>query len=716
MAAQYPDYFYFGVVQNSASSVGPTKFYNNAVFPGSTVGCYTEFINFVKQIKDSVTIAGVVTSLLLGGGTIDTYKSDFPALIKKIRSDLGMPNLPFLCNEAPKGAVGYPGSDYVTANQFLDGLADSMTNVVAIPSDFSTDNAKYMLQDGGWHYNLAGQWVFSGLVVDSCKSHGWYPKNTDTQKPSKPTNVLSTTVTSTAITLKWNKSTDNIGILGYAIYKGVDSVGFTHDTTLSISGLSGCTSYAFTIVAHDFSGNHSPSSDPYTTQTQCGADSQSPTKPANLHMVSITPTTISIAWTASTDNIGVTGYDIYDGTTLVKSGVTTTNYTIAGLQPDATLAITIKAKDAAGNVSPASDPLTITTPAYPTIQLPFKLNVAGPAYGGFAADKQWTADGDFGYTTKAVESAATPGVTLDSNSAIYNTTRNGAFAYKIRTPVLGKYTVTLMFAEFSSSAVIGSRVFSALIASAKAAVDPIDIFKAVGMNKPYTVSTPITIDTTLIDIGFTAQKGSPTLSGILVEQAPAYRFNSIKNCAVGDTMLIAWQSNPGLVHNAIICISANSGRSWSEPLNSEGAIQLTDTTWENYRWVVPSQIPSSSGNVMELADSMCMLQIKSYDDEYPSRSNSFLISRTAGIVTPRLPPHRNIVVIKRGMRLLVTIPFSAAYTISVCAINGKAIKRVFGTGPGVIAINGAHFSNGISAVIIQCGDGENRRYLNLWCR
>lgn len=60
--------------------------------------------------------------------------------------------------------------------------------------------------------------------------------------------------------------------------------------------------------------------------------------------------------------MGVTGYDVYNGTTLATS-VTGTTATISGLAADTSYTFTVKAKDAAGNGSAASNAVTVKTTA-----------------------------------------------------------------------------------------------------------------------------------------------------------------------------------------------------------------------------------------------------------------------------------------------------------------------------------------------------------------
>ena len=96
-----------------------------------------------------------------------------------------------------------------------------------------------------------------------------------------------------------------------------------------------------------------------TTQT---ADTTAPTAPTNLAASGTTATTTNLSWTASTDNVAVTGYDVYQGTTLLNT-VTGTTYNVAGLTASTAYSFSVKAKDAAGNISSASNTVNVTTSA-----------------------------------------------------------------------------------------------------------------------------------------------------------------------------------------------------------------------------------------------------------------------------------------------------------------------------------------------------------------
>ncbi|WP_308169826.1 fibronectin type III domain-containing protein [Acrocarpospora catenulata] len=93
-----------------------------------------------------------------------------------------------------------------------------------------------------------------------------------------------------------------------------------------------------------------------------GSDTQAPTAPTGLTSTGRTSTSIDLAWNASTDNVGVTGYDVYQGSTKLTS-VTGTTATVSGLTPNTAYTLTVRAHDAANNTSAASNAVTVTTDA-----------------------------------------------------------------------------------------------------------------------------------------------------------------------------------------------------------------------------------------------------------------------------------------------------------------------------------------------------------------
>ncbi len=89
-------------------------------------------------------------------------------------------------------------------------------------------------------------------------------------------------------------------------------------------------------------------------------DTEAPTIPANLIAVNTTQTQTELLWDASTDNVGVIAYQVFNGVNQITS-VTTTNYAVTGLTPNTSYNFTVKAIDAASNTSAESNTANITT-------------------------------------------------------------------------------------------------------------------------------------------------------------------------------------------------------------------------------------------------------------------------------------------------------------------------------------------------------------------
>jgi hypothetical protein len=176
----------------------------------------------------------------------------------------------------------------------------------------------------------------------------------DTQAPTAPANLSGSTA-GTTVTLTWTASTDNVGVTAYDVYangallKSVGNVTTTTDTQPATATIN------YTVRARDAAGNQSADSNTFT-RTGTTTDTQAPTAPANL-TGSTAGTTVTLTWSASTDNVGVTAYDVYANGALLKSAgnVTTTTDT----QPaSAVVDYTVRARDAAGNTSAASNTFT----------------------------------------------------------------------------------------------------------------------------------------------------------------------------------------------------------------------------------------------------------------------------------------------------------------------------------------------------------------------
>jgi chitodextrinase len=179
---------------------------------------------------------------------------------------------------------------------------------------------------------------------------------TDTAPPTAPGTPVASGTTGVATTLTWAASSDNVGVAGYEVYRGSTLVATVTSTTFTDTGLAPGTTYSYTIKAKDAAGNGSAASVATAVTT---LDTTPPTVPGTPVASGTTGTQTTLTWTASTDNVGVTGYEVYRGSTLVGT-VTSTTFTDAGLTQGTTYSYTIKAKDAAGNGSAASGATAVT--------------------------------------------------------------------------------------------------------------------------------------------------------------------------------------------------------------------------------------------------------------------------------------------------------------------------------------------------------------------
>ncbi len=193
-----------------------------------------------------------------------------------------------------------------------------------------------------------------------------YCPTNDTQAPSVPTNLTATNVTASGLTLSWTASGDNVGVTAYEVYQGTTLVnGTVNGTSLYLSGLSCNTAYTFTVKAKDAAGNVSPASMGLSVTTLTCVDNEAPTVPTNLAASNVTANGLTLNWTASTDNVGVTAYEVYGNGTLLNGNVTGTTLNIGNLTCGTAYTFTVLARDAAGNKSAQSAAASATTAGCP---------------------------------------------------------------------------------------------------------------------------------------------------------------------------------------------------------------------------------------------------------------------------------------------------------------------------------------------------------------
>ncbi|WP_283133314.1 chitinase C-terminal domain-containing protein [Rhizohabitans arisaemae] len=213
----------------------------------------------------------------------------------------------------------------------------------------------------------------TNCTINGNPCSGAPPVDNPPTAPGTPTG----TSTDTTVSLSWAASTDDHGINGYDVYQGesmVKQVAATPTSTV-ITGLTPDTPYTFKLKARDTINQQSPFSGTLSIRTQIALppDTQAPTTPGTPTVGSKTSSSVTLNWTASTDNRGVTEYQIYRVTATgdVSAGTVTgappaPTSQITGLAADTEYTFKVRAKDGANNLSPFSGTVTVRTDVQPT--------------------------------------------------------------------------------------------------------------------------------------------------------------------------------------------------------------------------------------------------------------------------------------------------------------------------------------------------------------
>lgn len=177
------------------------------------------------------------------------------------------------------------------------------------------------------------------------------PEKPDTEKPSIPADVKAENITAAAADISWTASTDNIGVAGYKVMKQDTLLAnVTEGTSYSLTGLNPQTAYTIDIIAYDAAGNESdPGSVTFTTLEL--RDEEAPSIPDSVKADPVGQTTAWISWNASTDNVGVAGYEVKNGNTVLADVTEGTGVEIKDLLRGTQYTISVTAYDAAGNRS-----------------------------------------------------------------------------------------------------------------------------------------------------------------------------------------------------------------------------------------------------------------------------------------------------------------------------------------------------------------------------
>jgi chitodextrinase len=214
----------------------------------------------------------------------------------------------------------------------------------------------------------------------------------DTIPPTAPSGLTTTAASATQINLAWTASTDNVGVTGYKVERcsgagcsNFAQIATTTTTTFNDTGLTPSTSYTYRVRATDAAGNLSSFSASSTATSS--ADTTAPSAPTSLTATAASSTQINLSWTASTDDVAVTGYKVEScsGTGCSNfvqiAAPTGTTFNNTGLTASTSYSYRVRATDAANNLSGFSTPATASTPSAAPISVSISPQRAAIAIG-----------------------------------------------------------------------------------------------------------------------------------------------------------------------------------------------------------------------------------------------------------------------------------------------------------------------------------------------
>ncbi len=214
----------------------------------------------------------------------------------------------------------------------------------------------------------------------------------DGEAPSIPLNLRGNVLSGNEIMIGWSASTDNVGVAGYHIYRAAYPgtsirIASVQGTIYNDTGLDPLTVYEYKLSSYDAAGNESlkpslrlktlagtvipttsptptpaPVTPPVSTVPVVAAspDTQAPTVPGTPRTSSLTPTSVTLTWSASTDATGVTGYKVYKNGSFLRQ-VTSTSASDT-LTAGVSYMYSVSAIDAAGNESQKSSQRILYAP------------------------------------------------------------------------------------------------------------------------------------------------------------------------------------------------------------------------------------------------------------------------------------------------------------------------------------------------------------------
>ncbi|HEY4207061.1 MAG TPA: fibronectin type III domain-containing protein, partial [Puia sp.] len=242
--------------------------------------------------------------------------------------------------------------------QLPDGYATYVWQKVGSSATIGTTNTLTV--------STPGQYIAQVTETGGCSSSFGNPFTVvpanGANAPDAASGVLAAPLSQTSVLLNWNQNpSPSYNETGFEVYQASKSGGPYKLSAITgadaskdtITGLTAGTKYYWVIRAVNGNGASAVSNE---ASAVTAADVQPPTAPGNLSITGTSYGGVSLQWAASSDNVGVTGYDIYvNGNKNYSIPSSQINFSVYSLTNGVSYTFVVKARDQAGNVSTASN-------------------------------------------------------------------------------------------------------------------------------------------------------------------------------------------------------------------------------------------------------------------------------------------------------------------------------------------------------------------------
>ncbi|MFG3197150.1 fibronectin type III domain-containing protein [Streptomyces sp. NPDC048208] len=183
--------------------------------------------------------------------------------------------------------------------------------------------------------------------------------------PGAPTGVTADAGSATSVHVMWNAA--GSGVTAYEVYRGTTKVSEVPAAQhmVDVTRLKPSTPYVFTVRARSADGRLGPPSREVRARTPASvaADHSAPSRPGHVTGRVVDGRAVQLSWAAAHDDRGVRSYAVQQGGVKIHGvGGGQTATVVTGLRPGTRYTFTVRAQDAAGNLSPESAPVRLTTP------------------------------------------------------------------------------------------------------------------------------------------------------------------------------------------------------------------------------------------------------------------------------------------------------------------------------------------------------------------